>query len=186
MIVMGEAQQPIDLVPLCDQLRRKGELEAAGGPAYLAQLVDGVPHVSHLEHYARIVKEKSLLRNLIHVGHSMQQSAFEADEESFAILGRARLALSQLEQQQDAGIFDTWAEFQNAKPLRGLIEGFLWADVANVVGGLSGEGKTFILFANTKALLSGQPLFGHFRVLEPLDHVLYLIPECSRAPYLHR
>src|SRR3984893_14352755 len=92
MIVLGEAQQPIDLVTLWDQLsRRKGELEAAGGPAYLAQLVDGVPRVSHLEHYARIVKEKSMLRNLIQAGHSMQQSAFEAEEEPFAILGRARL-----------------------------------------------------------------------------------------------
>ena len=45
MIQLGEAQQPIDLVTLSDQLRRKGELEAAGGAAYLSQLVDGVPRV---------------------------------------------------------------------------------------------------------------------------------------------
>src|ERR1700693_5375207 len=56
MIELGESQQVIDLVTLSEQLHRKGELEASGGSAYLAQLVDGVPHISHLEHYARIVK----------------------------------------------------------------------------------------------------------------------------------
>src|SRR5437588_5340844 len=48
MIQLAETQQAIDLVTLSDQLRRKGELEAAGGAAYLAQLVDGVPRVSNL------------------------------------------------------------------------------------------------------------------------------------------
>lgn len=46
MIELGELQQAIDLVTLCDHLQRKGELESAGGAAYLAQLVDGVPRVS--------------------------------------------------------------------------------------------------------------------------------------------
>src|ERR1700747_2559110 len=49
MIQLGEAQQAIDLVTLTDQLRRKGELEAAGGAAYLAPLGDGLPPVWNLE-----------------------------------------------------------------------------------------------------------------------------------------
>ena len=57
MIELGEAQQAIDLVTLTDQLRRKGELDAAGGAAYLSQLADGMPRVSNLEHYARIIKD---------------------------------------------------------------------------------------------------------------------------------
>src|ERR1700693_5807144 len=96
MIVLGEAQQPIDLVTLCDQLRRKGEVEAAGGPAYLAQLVDGVPRVSHLEHYARIVKEKSQLRALIHVTQPIQQNAIEAEEDPDTILANANAGVSDL------------------------------------------------------------------------------------------
>ena len=48
MVLLAEAQQAIDLVTLSDQLFRKGELEAAGGAPYLAQLVDGVPHVSNV------------------------------------------------------------------------------------------------------------------------------------------
>ncbi len=96
MMVLGEAQQAIDLVTLTDQLHRRGELEAAGGAAYLAQLLDGVPHVSNVEHYARIVKEKSVLRSLIHATHAIQQQALEADDDADAILDRAESSIFQL------------------------------------------------------------------------------------------
>ena len=96
MIQLGEAQQPIDLVTLSDQLRRKGELEAAGGAAYLSQLVDGVPRVSNLEHYARIIKEKSLLRSLIYATQSIQQTALDAEEEADALLDRAESSIFQI------------------------------------------------------------------------------------------
>src|SRR5579862_5280821 len=96
MIELGEAQKGIDLVTLSDQLQRRGELEAAGGAAYLAQLVDGVPRVSHLEHYARIVKEKSLLRVLIHATSEIQQTALEAEEDADAVLDRAESSIFQI------------------------------------------------------------------------------------------
>ncbi len=96
MIELGERQQAIDLVTLADQLHRRGQLEAAGGAAYLAQLVDGVPRVGHMEHYARIIKEKSLLRHLIHATHEIQQTAMEADEDPDAILDRAESSIFQL------------------------------------------------------------------------------------------
>ncbi|MCL6482303.1 MAG: replicative DNA helicase, partial [Firmicutes bacterium] len=57
MVACREAGDVIDLVTLTEHLRRRGELEAVGGAAYLSQLVDGVPRVSNVEHYARIVKE---------------------------------------------------------------------------------------------------------------------------------
>src|SRR5690242_3629123 len=97
MIQLGEAQQAIDLVTLSDQLRRKGELEATGGAAYIAQLVDGVPHVSNLEHYARIIKEKSLLRSLIYATNSIQQTALDAEEDADALLDRAESSIFQIE-----------------------------------------------------------------------------------------
>jgi replicative DNA helicase len=93
MIELGEAQQAIDLVTLSDQLHRRGELEAAGGAAYIAQLVDGVPRITHLEHYARIVKEKAQLRNLIHSTHAIQQAALEAEEDPDVILDRAESSI---------------------------------------------------------------------------------------------
>jgi replicative DNA helicase len=96
MIELGESQQAIDLVTLSDLLHRRGELESAGGAAYIAQLVDGVPRITHLEHYARIVKEKALLRSLIYATQSIQQTALEAEEEADAVLDRAESAIFQI------------------------------------------------------------------------------------------
>src|SRR6266568_2157889 len=96
MIQLGEAQQALDLVTLTDQLRRKGELEAVGGAAFISQLADGMPRVSNLEHYARIIKEKSLLRNLIHATYTIQQTALDAEEDADALLDRAESSIFQI------------------------------------------------------------------------------------------
>ncbi len=93
MIALGEAQHAIDLVTLTEELHRHGELESAGGAPYLASLVDGMPRVSNVEHYARIVKEKALLRNLIHATHNIQQRALEGEDGADAILDNAESSI---------------------------------------------------------------------------------------------
>ena len=96
MINLNEAHHAIDLVTLTEDMGRAGELESAGGHAYLAQLMDGMPRVSNMEHYARIVKEKALLRNLIHAAHHIEQTALEAEEDADALLDRAESSIFQL------------------------------------------------------------------------------------------
>jgi len=88
MIALGESQQAIDLVTLTEELNRKGELEASGARV---PGVAGRRHAegSNIEHYARIVKEKAILRNLIHTTHNIQQRAFEGEDGADAILDGA-------------------------------------------------------------------------------------------------
>src|SRR5882724_13192968 len=93
MIALSEAQQAIDLITLTEELHRHGELESAGGAPYLASLADGMPRVSNIEHYARIVKEKALLRNLIHATHNIQQTAFDGEDGADAILDNAESSI---------------------------------------------------------------------------------------------
>src|ERR1700740_3299973 len=93
MIALGEAQQAIDLVTLTDALHRRGDLDASGGAPYLASLADGLPRVTNIEHYARIVKEKAILRNLIHATHNIQQRAFEGEDGADAILDNAESSI---------------------------------------------------------------------------------------------
>jgi replicative DNA helicase len=93
MIVLGESQRAIDFVTLTEELQRRGELEASGGAPYLASLVDGMPRVSNVEHYAHIVKEKALLRNLIHATHNIQQSAMEGEAGADEILDNAESSI---------------------------------------------------------------------------------------------
>jgi replicative DNA helicase len=64
IVALSSSSRGIDLVTLKEQLEGRGELELAGGPAYLSSLVDGVPKSANIEHYARIVKEKSVRRAL--------------------------------------------------------------------------------------------------------------------------
>src|SRR5271169_275548 len=93
MIALGEAQQAIDLITLTEELHRRGDLEASGGAPYLASLADGMPKVSNIEHYARIVKEKALLRNLIHATHNIQQRAFEGEDGADTVLDNAESSI---------------------------------------------------------------------------------------------
>src|SRR5256884_2359301 len=93
MIALGESQQAIDLITLTEELHRRGDLEAAGGAPYLASLADGMPRVTNIEHYARIVKEKAILRNLIHATHNIQQRAFEGEDGADAILDNAESSI---------------------------------------------------------------------------------------------
>jgi replicative DNA helicase len=146
MVACREAGEVIDLVTLTEQLRRRGELEAAGGVAYLSQLVDGVPRVTNVEHYARIVKEKSLLRHLIHTAHAIQQQALEAGEEADEILDRAESSIFQLAEERIragfVGVKDLVREnfdrlekiFTEGRRITGLATGYQQLD--NLTSGL--------------------------------------------------
>ena len=89
MVDLSERGQAIDLVTLRDELNRSGVLEAVGGPAYVASLVDGVPRSTNVEHYARIVKERATLRNLIDSANRIVASAYAAEEDADVVLDRA-------------------------------------------------------------------------------------------------
>jgi replicative DNA helicase len=93
MVALAERSQPIDLVTLKDELVRASALEAVGGAAYLGGLLDGLPRVTNVEQWSRIIKEKSVLRNLIHAGTRIVQSAFEAEDDAAVILDRAEKSI---------------------------------------------------------------------------------------------
>jgi replicative DNA helicase len=80
----------IDLLTLREELQKQNELEAVGGVAYVAALLDGVPRVSSVMHYARIVKEKSLLRKLIHSANEILVRGFSNEEDPLELLERLR------------------------------------------------------------------------------------------------
>src|SRR3990170_4173051 len=93
MVTLNERNQAIDFVTLKEELSRGGDLDAVGGPAYVAALADGVPRATNVEYYARIVKEKSTLRNLIYAANKILTDAYEADQEADLILDEAETAI---------------------------------------------------------------------------------------------
>lgn len=96
MVALSERSQAIDLITLKEELQRSGELEDVGGPAYIASLADGVPRSANVEHYARIVKEKATLRNLIHSANRILTTAYQAEEDADDILDGAERAIFEI------------------------------------------------------------------------------------------
>jgi replicative DNA helicase len=93
MVSLNERSQAIDFVTLKEELSRAGELDQVGGPAYIASLSDGVPRASNVEYYARIVKEKATLRQLIYAANRILTSAYEAEQDADLILDQAESAI---------------------------------------------------------------------------------------------
>ena len=60
-----DRNKPIDIVTLVEELRNKNMLEEVGGPAYVASIAYSIPTSANITHYAKIVREKAILRNLI-------------------------------------------------------------------------------------------------------------------------
>src|SRR5207247_10331389 len=93
MVALNERSEAIDFITLKEELSRGGDLDQVGGPAYIASLVDGVPRATNVEYYAKIVKEKATLRNLIYAANKILTNAYEADQESDLILDEAESAI---------------------------------------------------------------------------------------------
>ena len=100
MVGLSERSLPVDLVTLKDELVRTGELDEVGGPAYISGLTDGVPRSANVEHYARIVKEKSTLRRLIESANEVLVRAYDAEEDADVLLDEAERSIFQIADQR--------------------------------------------------------------------------------------
>ena len=87
LVQMSERSIPIDLLTLSHQLRTDGELDNIGGVAYLAELQDGVPSAANLEYYFDIVRDRGLLRKVIHTCTKAIADAYEETSEVERLIG---------------------------------------------------------------------------------------------------
>jgi replicative DNA helicase len=78
MVALSERNQPVDAITLTDALRTGGVLEAVGGAGYIAELAACVPTAANAGHYARIVREKSLLRSLASISTEIASGAYDS------------------------------------------------------------------------------------------------------------
>ncbi len=143
--------QAIDAVTVSERLERRGQLQAAGGLAYLSTLVRDTPTAANVRAYAQIVRERALLRSLISAGNSIASSVFSdeglsarelvnlAEQRVFAIAERgarrsegAQSVRSMLPELIDK--IDDW--HSNPDKLRGTLTGF--TDFDKRTGGLRG------------------------------------------------
>ncbi|MCB0359341.1 MAG: hypothetical protein KDD44_06885, partial [Bdellovibrionales bacterium] len=86
MMELNERLEPIDAVTLSEVLRRTNRLDAVGGLEYISRLVDIVPTSANTHYYARIIKEMSLRRRVIHATSEIAEEAMEQRGEIDAFL----------------------------------------------------------------------------------------------------
>lgn len=86
MIRLFEKGEPLDLVTVTSVLRDTNKLDEVGGPTYLAILTDIVPVASNISYYANIVREKSVLRQLIHTSTDIASRCYEEQDDIDGLL----------------------------------------------------------------------------------------------------
>lgn len=81
MLELYEKNEPIDLLSLTNRLEEKNQLEEIGGNSYLTGLVNAVPTAAHIVYYAKIIKNKKTLRDLIETSHEIAESSYREPED---------------------------------------------------------------------------------------------------------
>lgn len=177
MIALTERRVVIDHVTLRDELMRRGELDAAGGLDYLAELVDSTPTAANLEFHARIVKDKAVLRSLIEASTQIITEAYDQRDSAADLLDRAEGRIFQISQQRGSEGFTRIKEMlwpamerietlqKSGKAITGVPSGFAGLD--ELTSGFQGSelviiaarpsmGKTaFVLNIATNAAMEG-------------------------------
>lgn len=137
MVDLFEKREPTDLLTLTQRLREKKELEEIGGASFLSELLQTVPTPSHLLHYAKIVREKKVLRDLIQASEEISALSYEEskdidlvlDEAEKKIFGIAQQSLTQtflpIKSELDEA-FERIDKIHSKRPrvLRGITTGF--------------------------------------------------------------
>jgi len=93
VVELFDRNEPVDMVTLVEELKRKRDLETIGGASYLTTLDQFVATAANVEHYCKIVHEKALLRRLIDVGTGIVGEAFDQREDASELLDRAEQSI---------------------------------------------------------------------------------------------
>ena len=202
MVDLAESSRPIDMITLVEELERRKELEAIGDVGYISGLVDGVPDRPSIEHYIKIVRDKALLRGLMHAANAAIARASDQSDPAEEILNDAEAAIFQLSEKRIGrgfmGVQEIVKEsfgsvdalLQRGQRITGLAthytdldemtSGFQKSDLI-IIAARPSMGKTaFALNIAENAAIEDQKVVGVFS-LEMSREALLLRLLCSRA-----
>lgn len=96
LLDLSERDEPADLITLTHELRKKDKLDSIGGASYVASLIDSIPTAANIEYYARIVKEKAILRKLIEAATDIVTQSYADRQDVEGLLDEAERAIFQI------------------------------------------------------------------------------------------
>jgi replicative DNA helicase len=145
MVALYERGQPVDLVVLAEELKQRGHLDDAGGYAALAALWDAAPTAANAVYYARIVRDKAQVRNLIHASTEILRDAYDQVQPADELVESAERKILEIAQAGITGqtytladalttAFDRIDRVHSGESAAGLATGF--ADLDEITAGL--------------------------------------------------
>lgn len=153
--------EPIDLISVSNELQSHGLLEATGGVGYLHRLTEQTPYAANVAHYARIVKEKAMLRRLLQAAYRIAEQCYAGEEDAEAALDQAEreiLAISQERVERDfvhlkplvkTAFEEAERKFYAKSAITGVSTGY--PDLDNLTAGLQ---------ASDLIIIAGRPSMG--------------------------
>jgi replicative DNA helicase len=99
IVDLAVKQEPIDMLTVTEQLKKRGELDEVGGPVYISNLTTKMASTAHLEYHARIIAQKALARELITFTSNIQTQAFDESSDVEELMQQAEGQLFELSQQ---------------------------------------------------------------------------------------
>jgi replicative DNA helicase len=154
LVELYNNSSPIDLISVSEKLRSGAELESVGGGVYLAQLLDLVPTVAHLDYYIQIVLEKAWLRELLKATAETMAEAYNEGMEVESVLDRAEKRIFEIVERRITSsiapvgelvhpVFK-WVDdlYNNRREVTGISTGFV--DLDRILSGLQNSDLVII------------------------------------------
>ena len=105
MLILFEKNDIIDYVSVIEQLKKNKQLKKVGDAYYITGLTEQAPSTHNVEYYAKLVREKSILRNIINVAANISNEAYDNAQDVTEILDKAEQILFSLSKDADKGRF---------------------------------------------------------------------------------
>lgn len=129
--------QPIDILTVTEELKKRGELDIVGGPFYISQLTNKVASSANVQYHARIISQKHILRELIRISAETQRDAYDDSADVFDLLDKT---------EQDLYAITSGNLKRNYEPMSDLIQDAI-TQIENAktkTGGVSGIPTGFV------------------------------------------
>ncbi len=108
IVKLYDENEAVDIVTLIEELKKRDMLDKIGGPAYITELANSIPTAANIDHYAKIVREKYLLRRLINTATQIVSESFEPSSEVDELLDKAERLIFDItsHQKHDMHVFE--------------------------------------------------------------------------------
>ncbi len=141
MLDLFNANKPVDLITLSDDLKRKQQLDGVGGSAYLTSVANAVPTAANINHYVRIVREKGILRTLINNATRIVSLCYESEGNVDEVVDQAEKLVFEVTDRRVQGSYVALKEiiqdsietidklYQKKEHVTGVATGFIDFDI---------------------------------------------------------